>query len=100
MQTGQSTDDPRISVKGKLLAAMLDRLKSFQMVSDIEKMNRPVTYGRSLRAVAAAGDLRSAGRSGRVEKEDVAWLVRSQIQGAYTYDDFYTELMKQGLKRS
>ena len=97
-QTGQSIDDPRISVRGKLLPAMLDRLKTFVLVSDVEKMNRPVTYGRSLRAAALATYDRPADRA--VLKEDVAWLVQAQFNGAYTYDDFYNELLKKGMKGS
>ncbi len=81
-QTGQSVDDPRISIRGKLLPAMLDRLKTFVMVSDVEKMNRPVTYGRALRAAALATYDRPADRA--VLKDDVAWLVQAQVNGAYT----------------
>ena len=54
---------------------MLDRLKTFVLVSDVEKMNRPVTYGRSLRAAALATYDRPADRA--VLKEDVAWLVQA-----------------------
>ncbi|HEY8749411.1 MAG TPA: hypothetical protein VIM11_15610, partial [Tepidisphaeraceae bacterium] len=97
-QTGQSVDDARISIRGKVLPGMLDKLRTFQMVSDAQTMNRPITYGRSLRAAALATYDRPVDRA--VLKEDVAWLVKSQIDGAYSYDDLYLDLLKKGMKGS
>src|SRR5205807_1726174 len=56
--------------------------------------NRPITYGRSLRAAALATYARP--QDTPVLKSDVAWLVQAQIGGAYTYDDLYKQLIAQG----
>src|SRR4051812_18980980 len=48
----------------------------------------PITYGRSLRASALAIYDRPEDRAQL--REDVAWLVGAAVQGAYTYDDYYT----------
>ncbi|HEY8751002.1 MAG TPA: hypothetical protein VIM11_23660, partial [Tepidisphaeraceae bacterium] len=95
-QAGQAIDDPRIGVRGKVLPAMLDHLRSYQLISDAEKTNRPITYGRSLRAAALATYDRPEDR--KVLEADVAWLINAQIEGAYSYDDLYIDLMKKGMK--
>jgi len=58
-------------------------------------MNRPITYGRSLRAAALALADRPQDRP--VLKADVAWLIKAEIGGAYTYDDFYNTLKQHGV---
>ena len=95
-QANAAINDPRLSVHGNTLPALLDRLRTFDLTSDAQKMNRPLTYGRSLRAAALAVYDRPADRT--VLKDDVAWLVKSQIGGGYTYDDFYNQMIRRGFR--
>jgi len=94
-QAAQTVTDPRLPIKGKVLSSMLDRLCSFELITDAQKMNRPITYGRSLRAAALALADRPQDRP--VLKADVAWLIKAEIGGAYTYDDFYNTLKQHGV---
>jgi hypothetical protein len=95
-QSGLAINDARLSPHGTLLPRMLERLRGYDLKSDGQVTNRPITYGRSLRAAALATYNRQEDRN--VLKQDVAWLIRSQVQGAYTYDDLYLHLMEQGMK--
>lgn len=96
VQSGQSTGDARLSARGTLLPDMLTKLRSFDLSSDGRTTNRPLTYGRSLRAAALASLDRPEDRP--TLKADVAWLIGAQIHGAYTYDDLYAQLAAQGNK--
>lgn len=95
-QSGLSINDSRLTAHGKVLSDMLDKLRGYDMNSDGQTTNRPITYGRSLRAAAIATYDRPADRD--TLKNDVAWLIKNQIAGAYTYDDLYVQMMKQGMK--
>ena len=95
-QASHAISDPRLNIRSGMLPGALDRLRSYELVSDAQKMNRPITYGRSLRAAALATFDRPGDRP--FLKQDVAWLIKSQIDGGYTYDDLYNELIRQGLR--
>jgi hypothetical protein len=97
-QAGQAVSDPRLNPRGNVLPAMLTRLAGFPILGDAEKTNRPITYGRSLRAAALATYDRPEDR--KTLKADVEWLIEAQINGAYSYDDLYRDLMKKGMKPS
>jgi hypothetical protein len=96
LEANVAINDPRLSVHGNTLPALLDRLRTFDLTSDAEKMNRPLTYRRSLRAASLAVYDRPADRA--VLKDDVAWLVKAEIGGGYTYDDFYNEMIRRGFR--
>ena len=95
-QSSQSINDPRLSMHGNITPAMLQKLRSYEMVSDGKTTNRPITYGRSLRAAALATFNRDEDRE--TLKKDVAWLIQNHIDGAYSYDDLYMQLIARGLK--
>ena len=95
-QAGESINDPRLSPRGTLLPEMLGKLRAYELTSDGKTTNRPLTYGRSLRAAALATYNREEDR--KTLKDDVAWLIKTQVHGAYTYDDLYTQLIAQGTK--
>jgi hypothetical protein len=95
-QSGLAVSDSRLSAHGTLLPKMLERLRGYDLRSDGQTTNRPITYGRSLRAAALATYNRQEDRD--VLKQDVAWLIHNQIAGAYTYDDMYVQLLAKGLK--
>ena len=95
-QAGQAINDHRIDSHGKPLMLMLDKLCASDLASDGKVLNRPITYGRSLRAAAVASINRAGDQN--VLKADVKWLVNSQINGAYSYDDTGVELLKAGVK--
>lgn len=95
-QSGLSINDSRLTAHGKLMSEMLGKLRGYDLNSDGQTTNRPVTYGRSLRSAALATCDRPEDRE--ILKQDVAWLIANQIDGAYTYDDLYIQMMKQGLK--
>jgi hypothetical protein len=95
-QSGLSINDSRLTSHGQLMTEMLDKLRAYDMNSDGQTTNRPITYGRSLRAAAIATYDRPADRD--TLKNDVAWLITNQIGGAYTYDDIFVKMMGQGMK--
>ena len=95
-QSGLSINDSRLGSHGKVLSEMLDKLRSYDLSSDGQTTNRPITYGRSLRSAALATYNRA--EDNETLKQDVAWLIANQIGGAYTYDDLYVQMMKQGMK--
>jgi len=96
LQSSRAVSDPRLNPRGTIVPAMLEKLRSYELVSDGKITNRPITYGRSLRAAALATLDRPEDRL--TLKADVAWLIQNEIGGAYTYDDLYTQMMKQGMK--
>lgn len=96
VQSSKAISDPRLNIHGRELPDLLERLRSFPIESDGQATNRPITYGRSLRAAALATYDRPEDRD--VLKADVAWLIKAQIGGAYTYDDLYNQLIAQGIK--
>ena len=96
LQAGKSINDPRLKISAEPLNGIVEKLKSYELVSDGKTINRPITYGRSLRSAALATYNRPQDRQSL--KADVAWLIAAQIGGAYTYDDLYRQLIQEGLK--
>jgi hypothetical protein len=95
-QASRAISEPKLNIRSGQLAGLIDRLRAYPLSGDGEKMNRPITYGRSLRAAALATYDRQEDR--KTLKADVQWLINAQVDGAYTYDDFYNDMVKQGMK--
>ena len=95
-QAGEAINDRRIDPKGRELIQMLDKLAGYDLAGDGKVLNRPIVYGRSLRAAAIATNHR--GKDVSVLKSDVKWLIESQLNGAYSYDDTAIDLLRAGVK--
>ena len=93
---GQAISDRRIDHNSKELAQMLDKLDAYDLTSDGKVLNRPIVYGRSLRAAALA--LNNHPKDVNVLKADVKWLIASQLSGAYSYDDTAIDMLRAGVK--
>ena len=91
LEAGQSLPDPRLSIHGTVLPKMLDALKKLNLSETHQILGEPVTYARSLRALALASANRGDDRG--ILKEDVTWLVHAQIDGGYSYDDRHAKYM-------
>lgn len=85
LQAGQSLDDERLSMHGKLMPQLIEAMKSHSLQTNGASLGDPVTYAHSLRAAALA--LYNRNEDAKTLKADVAWLVKAQRDGAYTYDD-------------
>ena len=68
----------------------IEKMKSHSMHTDRSKPQAPVTYARSLRAAALALANRQEDRPAL--KDDVEWLIKAHVNGAYTYDDRFAGL--------
>jgi hypothetical protein len=78
LQAGKSLNDPRLSPQNELVRNLLDRLKEYPMNG-----NR-ATYSRSLRISALTVHTRPEDRTQIAE--DVGWLLRASMNGAYSYE--------------
>ena len=80
LQCGQAINDPRLSDRGPLMKAVLERLKKLPVSEGIVDYT---TYSRSLRATALGVLHRKEDHD--VLAADTAWLMHNQRNGAYTY---------------
>lgn len=85
LKAGQATNDPRLSIKGKLAPALIDRMKDHIMLVDGQNPSAPVTYARSLRAAALAVHNRQADREALIA--DAKFLIDAANDGAYSYNN-------------
>ena len=90
LSAGQATRDAQFAPASPFMRAALDKMKSHPLHTDRTKPQAPVTYARSLRAAALALANRPEDREAL--KEDVEWLIKAQVNGAYTYDDRFAGL--------
>jgi hypothetical protein len=74
---------------------MIEKLKKFPMTA-AAGWNDPITYSRSLRASALAIYNRPDDREALAN--DLAWLLRAEQDGAYTYDDMFIRPTPPGAK--
>jgi len=85
LQAGQAVRDDRLDVKGPFIRNLLARLKEHTYAVDSLNVRGPVTYARSLRALALSVYRRPEDR--QTLQDDVEWLVLAATDGAYTYND-------------
>lgn len=78
LQCGQAINNPRLDARGPLMGQLLDRLK--RQAAD---PGYPEVYARSLRAAALAMGNRTEDRT--MLRLDMAYLLRADKNGAYTY---------------
>jgi hypothetical protein len=74
---GDMIHDPRLDVRGDFMKGLIERMKETPMDG-----NR-ATYSRSIRAAALAVHDRPEDRA--TLEGDAKWLMRTAVQGAYTY---------------
>jgi len=91
LQAGQSLSDDRFSIHGKLVPKLLNALKRMDLSPAQPNIQDPVTYARSFRVLALSVCDRPEDRA--MLKQDVAWLVRAQVDGAYSYNDWHAPVM-------
>jgi hypothetical protein len=89
LQAGRATNDPRLDPGGSFMRGLIDRMKSHEMERKGEEPAQPVTYARSIRAAALA--LYNKPQDRATLKEDTQWLIKAAVNGAYTYDDSFSE---------
>jgi hypothetical protein len=89
LECSRAAHDDRLNVNGKFLSNVLDRLDQAETESDVAGHWGPITYARSLRAMALAVYNRPEDRE--TLKDDAAWLVTAAVQGAYFYDDRFAQ---------
>ncbi len=88
LESGKATRDPRLAVTGEFMRTAIDKMKLHPMATDTTKAQQPVVYARSLRAAVLAAADRAEDRE--LLKDDVQWLIKAAVDGAYTYDDRFT----------
>jgi hypothetical protein len=88
LESGKATRDPRLAVTGEFMRTAIDKMKLQPMATDTTKAQQPVVYARSLRAAVLAAAGRAEDRD--LLKDDVQWLIKAAVDGAYTYDDRFT----------
>lgn len=85
LQAGLSVDDERLRIGHPQMKAIVDRTRDHLMTANVANSTSPVTYGRSLRAMALAVHARPEDREAL--KADVQYLLKTSADGAYTYND-------------
>jgi hypothetical protein len=85
LQSSPAIRDERLNVHGAFISNVLEQLNAASMETDISGKWGPVTYARSLRAMALAVYNRPEDRD--TLQDDAAWLANAEVQGAYFYDD-------------
>lgn len=83
LQAGQTIRDDRLDPRGRQMKRMLEKLKAYRIEPNPSGPFQPVTYGKSLRALALSVYDRPEDR--KVFKDDVTWLMNEEEDGAYSY---------------
>ena len=85
LQAGLSVDDERLKIGHPEMKAKVERMKDHLMNVSIANSTSPVTYSRSLRAMALGVYARPEDREAL--KADAEYLIKNSADGAYTYND-------------
>ncbi len=88
LKAGQATGDQRLNPKHPLMRGMIERMKDHLMLLDSVRQDAPVTYARAYRLAALTVYNRPEDRSAIAA--DAAWLLKAQVDGAFTYNDKVT----------
>ena len=84
LEAERATRDPRLKLSEPMMKALLVRLKQEEL-KEKDGEAAPLVFAHSLRAAALAVNNRLEDHD--TLEADVAWLVRAQHEGAYTFDD-------------
>src|SRR5665213_4129661 len=88
LSAGQSIKDDRLDPKNRAMKLMLEKLKAYRIEPNASVPFDPVTYGKSLRAMALSVYDRPVDR--KVFKDDVTWLINEEEDGAYSYGGIWS----------
>ena len=90
LQAGQAIPDPRLDIRQPTMKRLVSRMKQHIMAPEAGEVQSPVTYAIALRTAALSVYNREEDRD--LLKEDLKWLLAAHVNGAYTYDDQFSNL--------